>query len=302
MQKPADLLKQTRLLEIRTRKLVDSVISGEYKTAFRGQGMTFSDFREYVAGDDIRHISWPLMARTGKPYIKKFDEERELQIMLCVDISGSTGFGSGHFTKRDKLVHVAATLALSAVKNGDQVGLILFSDFVEHYLPPQKSRGHIQRMLRDLAFFEPQHKQTRISAAADFAQSVLKKKSVVFLLSDFMDSGFQQSLKLLGKKHDVIACRMEDDFEAVLPSLGLVELWDAESDEELLVDTSSAEFNKAMKGLRQKELQLKAQELKSSQVEIIDLSNQKDFYKPIVQFFSRRSQLGRSYSRRGRKR
>ena len=288
MQKPSELLKQTRLLEIRTRRLVDSVISGEYKTAFRGQGMTFSDFREYVAGDDIRHISWPLMARTGKPFIKKFDEERELQVMLCVDISGSTAFGSGEHTKRDKLVHIAATLALSAIKNGDQVGLVLFSDFVEHYLPPQKSRGQVQRMLRDLAFFEPKHSQTKISAASDFLQGVLKKKSVVFFLSDFMDTGYTQSFKLLGKKHDVIACRIEDQFEATLPPIGLVELWDPESEEELLVDTSSDEFNKAMQTLRQKELASKTQELKSSQVEIIELSNQKDFYKPILQFFSRR--------------
>ena len=288
MQKPSELLKQTRLLEIRTRRLVDSVISGEYKTAFRGQGMTFSDFREYVAGDDVRHISWPLMARTGKPMIKKFDEERELQVMLCVDISGSTAFGSGEFSKRDKLVHIAATLALSAIKNGDQVGLVLFSDFVEHYLPPQKSRGQVQRMLRDLAFFEPKHSQTKISAASDFLQGVLKKKSVVFFLSDFMDTGYNQSFKLLGKKHDVIACRIEDQFEATLPPIGLVELWDPESEEELLVDTSSAEFNKAMQSLRQKELASKTQELKSSQVEIIELSNQKDFYKPILQFFSRR--------------
>ncbi len=288
MQKPAELLRQTRLLEIRTRRLVDSVISGQYKTAFRGQGMTFSDFREYVAGDDIRHISWPLMARTGKPYIKKFDEERELQVMLCVDISGSTSFGSGEFSKRDRLVHVAATLALSAIKNGDEVGLVLFTDFVEHYLPPQKSRGQVQRMLRDLAFFEPKHNQTKISAASDFLQGVLKKKSVVFFLSDFMDSGFNQSLKLLGKKHDVIACRMEDEFESQLPSLGLVELWDPETEEELLVDTSSQDFKNSLQNLRKKDLQSKAQELKSSQVEIIELSNQKDFYKPIAQFFARR--------------
>lgn len=288
MQKPAELLKQTRLLEIRTRRLVDSVISGEYKTAFRGQGMTFSDFREYVAGDDIRHISWPLMARTGKPYIKKFDEERELQVMLCVDLSGSTAFGSGEFSKRDKLVHVAATLALSAIKNGDEVGLVLFTDFVEHYLPPKKSRGQVQRMLRDLAFFEPQHNRTKIAVASDFLQGVLRKKSVVFFLSDFMDSDFNQSLKRLGKKHDVIACRIEDEFEAALPPLGLVELWDPETEEELLVDASSAEFNKTLQVLRKKEIQTKTQELKSSQVDVIDLSNQKDFYKPILQFFSQR--------------
>lgn len=290
MQKPAELLKQTRLLEIRTRRLVDSVISGEYKTAFRGQGMTFSDFREYVAGDDIRHISWPLMARTGKPFIKKFDEERELQVMLCVDLSGSTAFGSGESSKRDKLVQIAATLALSAIKNGDEAGLVLFTDFVEHYLPPQKSRGQVQRMLRDLAFFEPKHSKTRITSASDFLLGVLKKKSVVFFLSDFMDSGYNQSLKRLSKKHDVIACRIEDEFESTLPSLGLVELWDPETEEELLVDTSSGEFNKSLRALRQKELQTRGQELKSSQVEIIELSNQKDFFKTIVQFFARRGQ------------
>lgn len=288
MIKPAELLKQTKLLEIRTRRLVDSVISGQYKTAFRGQGMTFSDFREYVAGDDIRHISWSLMAKTGTPFIKKFDEERELQIVLCVDLSGSTSFGSGETTKREKLVQVAATLALSAIKNGDQVGLVLFTDFVEHYLPPQKSRGQVQRMLRDLAFFEPKHSQTKITAVSDFLQGVLKKKSVVFLLSDFMDTGYNLSLKRLGKKHDVIACRIEDQFEAALPSIGLVELWDPETEEEMLVDTSSKDFNKSLQQLRQKDLQSKSAELKSSQVEIIDLSNQRDFYKPILQFFSRR--------------
>lgn len=292
MQKPAELLKQTKLLEIRTRKLVDSVISGEYKTAFRGQGMTFSDFREYVAGDDIRHISWPLMARTGKPYIKKFDEERELQIMLVVDISGSTAFGSGHFSKREKLVHVAATLALSAVRNGDEVGLVLFTDYMEHYLPPAKSRGQIQRMLRDLAFFEPQHTGTRISSVTDFLQGVLKKKSVVFLLSDFMDQEYSRSLRLLGKKHDVIACVMDDEFETNMPNLGLLEILDPETGEQLLIDSSSQQFKQNFKKLRQKEEQDREKELKASQVELIQLSNQKDFYKPIVQFFARRGRRG----------
>ncbi len=288
MQKPSELLKQTRLLEIRTRKLVDSVISGEYKTAFRGQGMTFSDFREYVAGDDIRHISWPLMARTGKPYIKKFDEERELQIMLAVDISGSTSFGSGANSKREKLVQVAATLALSAIRNGDEVGLVLFTDFMEHYLPPQKSRGQVQRMLRDLAFFEPRHSKTRITAATDFLQGVLKKRSVVFLLSDFMDRDYSRSLRLLGKKHDVIACVIEDEFETAMPDLGLLEVVDPETGEQLLIDSGSAEFKSKFKMLRHKEELEREKELKSSQVDLISLSNQKDFFRPIVEFFSRR--------------
>lgn len=288
MQKPAELLKQTKLLEIRTRKLVDSVISGQYKTAFRGQGMTFSDFREYVAGDDVRHISWPLMARTGKPYIKKFDEERELQIMLVVDISGSTAFGTGAFSKRDKLVHVAATLALSAVKNGDEVGLMLFTDFMEHYLPPKKGRGAIQRLLRDLAFFEPKHQSTKIASTVSFLQGVLKKKSIIFFLSDFMDENYSKDLRLLSKKHDVVACVMEDEFENNMPSLGLLEVLDPETGEQLLIDTSSKDFKNNYKKLKKKETDSRDKELKSSQVEIISLSNQKDFYKPIVQFFEKR--------------
>lgn len=288
MQKPNELLKQTRRLEIRTRKLVDSIISGQYKTTFRGQGMTFSDFREYVAGDDIRHISWPLMARTGKPYIKKFDEERELQVMLALDISGSTAFGSGEHSKRDKLVHVAATLALSAVKNGDEVGGLLFTDFTEHYLPPKKGTGAIQRLLRDLAFFEPQHAGTAISTSLEFLRGVLKKKSVIFILSDFMGDWEIRTLRELGKKHDVIACVMEDEFENQIPSLGLIEMWDPETGEQMLVDTASKVYRDQYKAARSRDLKARDDKLKSSQVEIISLSNQKDFYQPILRFFERR--------------
>ncbi len=288
MQKPLELLKQTRILEIRTKKLVDSIISGQYKTAFRGQGMTFSDFREYVAGDDVRHISWPLMARTGKPYIKKFDEERELQVMLIVDISGSTGFGSGTFSKREKLVHVAATLALSAVKNGDEVGCVLFSDFMEHYLPAKKSRASVQRLLRDLAFFEPRHQGTKLSSAIEFLRGVLKKKSIVFILSDFMGPLDVQGVRSLSKKHDVVACVIDDEFEIDPPNLGLIEMLDPESGEQLLVDTSSAEFKSRYKSAQKKEIEARDQQLKKLQIEMISISNQKDFFRPIVQFFERR--------------
>lgn len=288
MKKPLELLKATRLLEIRTKMLVDSIISGQYKSAFRGQGMTFSDFREYVAGDDVRHISWPLMARTGKPFIKKFDEERELQILLIVDISGSTTFGSGLFSKRDKLVHVAATLALSAAKNGDEVGCVLFSDFMEHYLPPKKGRGAIQRLLRDLAFFEPKHSGTRLASAIEFLRGVLKKKSIIFILSDFTSGWDPKALRELSKKHDVVACVMDDDFDSQLPDLGLIEMMDAESEEQLLVDTSSASFKNYLNDVNKKAYADRDRNLKASQVQVISLSNQKDFYLPIVQFFEKR--------------
>lgn len=288
MQKPLELLKQTRRLEIRTKKLVDSIISGQYKTAFRGQGMTFSDFREYVAGDDIRHISWPLMARTGKPYIKKFDEERELQVVLALDISGSTAFGSGDFSKRDRLVHVAATLALSAVKNGDEVGGLLFTDFTEHYVPPKKGMGALQRLLRDLAFFEPKHAGTQLESSLSFLRGVLKKKSVVFILSDFMGNWDSKALRELGKKHDVIACVMEDEFENQIPDLGLVDMWDPESGELMVVDTGSNFYREQYKKTRIKDLQVRDEKLKNAQVEVLRLVNQKDFYQPIVQFFERR--------------
>jgi uncharacterized protein (DUF58 family) len=288
LQKATELLKATRRLEIRTRKLVDSIISGQYKTAFRGQGMTFSDFREYVAGDDIRHISWPLMARTGKPYIKKFDEERELQVILALDVSGSTSFGSGDFSKRDKLVHVAATLALSAVKNGDEVGGVLFTDFMEHYVPPKKGQASLQRLLRDLAFFEPRHQTTQLEPTLVFLRGVLKKKSVIFLLSDFIGDWDSRRLRELGKKHDVIACVMEDEFENQVPNLGLLDLWDPETGDLQVVDTGSKSYRELYKKNRAKDLKMRDDKLKNSQVEILRLSNQKDFYQPIVKFFENR--------------
>jgi uncharacterized protein (DUF58 family) len=181
---PSEILKKVKLLDLKSRTLVNNLFAGEYKSAFKGQGMTFSEFREYVPGDDVRAISWPLTARTGKPYIKKFDEEREMTLVLAIDVSGSTEFGGGEYFKGERMTHMAALMAFSAAKNNDQIGLLLFSDQVEHFVPPKKGRGHVLRMLRDILYFEPKHKKTNLNVAFEYLQGILKKRSYIFVFSD----------------------------------------------------------------------------------------------------------------------
>jgi uncharacterized protein (DUF58 family) len=226
-------------VEIDTRKMVNNIFSGEYHTNFKGQGMTFADFREYVAGDDVRAISWALTARAGKPYVKTFEEERELTMILAVDMSGSQDFGSKNYFKAETLTYVAATLAFSAVKNNDQVGLLLFSDEVELYIPPKKGRAQVYRILREMLYFKPKSQRTSLATALSYLRGVLKKRSTVFLLSDFQDENYQAALTLLERKHEVIAGLVQDESEFLFPDVGLIELQDAESGETVLVDTSN---------------------------------------------------------------
>lgn len=288
MSLPDEILKKVKLLEISTRKLVNNQFAGEYHTMFKGQGMTFSDFREYVPGDDVRTISWALTARTGKAYIKKFDEERELTVILAVDVSGSSDFGTGPYFKGEAMTHLAALLAFSAIKNKDQVGLLLFSDQVEHFVPPAKGRGHVHRILRDLFYFKPKSRRTRLSAGLDYLQGILKKRAAVFVISDFMDDSFDQSLRLLGRKHDVTALVVQDRAETDLPDLGVIELQDAESGELVTVDTSSRtfrdEFSQLIKVRREKREKL----LKQSQVARVDLTSSENYVDPLIQFFKTR--------------
>jgi len=285
---PAEILKKVKLIEISTRKMVNNQFAGEYHTLFKGQGMTFSDFREYVPGDDVRTISWALTARTGKTYIKKFDEERELTVMLAVDVSGSSDFGTGQYFKGEVMIHVAALIAFSAIKNKDQVGLLLFSDQVEHYVPPGKGRGHVHRILRDLYYYRPHSRKTKISVGMDYLQGVLKKRAAVFVISDFMDENFDRSLRLLGRKHDVAALVVRDQAESKIPDLGVVELQDAETGEIKTVDTSSVSFRHQMEKelLRQKENRDKR--LRQSQVSRVDLDSKGDYVTPLIQFFQTR--------------
>lgn len=288
MSLPPEVLKKVKLLEINTRKLVNNLFAGEYHTAFKGQGMTFADFREYVPGDDVRSISWALTARAGKPFIKTFEEERELTLILAVDVSGSSDFGTGSYFKGEVMTHLAALLAFSAVKNNDQVGLLLFSDQVEHYVPPKKGRGHVHRLLRDLFYYKPKSHLTKLSSGFTYLQGVLKKRATVFVFSDFMDEGFEQSLRLLGRKHDVVACVVNDAAEYSLPQMGVIEVQDAETGEVLTVDTSSPSFRQQYE---QAVLQRKEQRdkmLRLSQVERIDVKSSEDYINPLVAFFKKR--------------
>lgn len=288
MSLPPEVLKKVKLLEISTRRLVNNLFAGEYHTAFKGQGMTFADFREYVPGDDIRSISWPLTARTGKPYIKTFEEERELTLILAVDVSGSSDFGTGPYFKGEVMTHMAALLAFSAVKNNDQVGLLLFSDQVEHFVPPKKGRGHVNRLLRDLFYYKPKSHRTKLSQGFSYLQGVLKKRATVFVFSDFMDHSFDQSLRLLGRKHDVVACVVNDAAEYSLPDMGVIEVQDAESGEIVTVDTSSADFRKRYEDEVLKRKDQRDKLLRLSQVERVDVKSSEDYVNPLVAFFKKR--------------
>lgn len=288
MAVPADILKKVKRIEIDTRKLVNNVFSGEYHTMFKGQGMTFSDFREYVAGDDVRAISWALTARAGKPYIKTFEEERELTIMLCVDVSGSQDFGSQDFLKGETLTYVAATLAFSAVKNNDQVGLLLFSSEVELYIPPKKGRMQVYRILRELLYFKPKQNKTKISVALDYLRGVLKKRATIFILSDFQDTNYEPSLKLLERKHEVIAGLVQDEAEFAFPDVGLVELQDSETGETLLLDSSNPVFQEEMKAKFNTDFDQFQRNLKKSGVDSFRFEANENYHKALLAFFRRR--------------
>lgn len=285
MSLPPEILKKVKLLEIHTRKLVNNLFSGEYHTAFKGQGITFSDFREYIPGDDIRSISWTLTAKADKPYIKKFDEERELTMMLAVDISASSDFGTGKMFKGEIINHLAALLSFSAAKNKDRVGLLLFTDQVEHYVPPAKGQGQIQRILRDLYYFKPKHRKTKITSAIEYIRGVLKKRATVFVFSDFLDSNYSDALRILGKKHEVIAVVVQDPAEQEIPDLGLLALQDPETEEVVVVDTSDKSFRDSYRYEVQRRKQQRDEQLLKSRVDRIDVFNPEDIVTPLVNFF-----------------
>lgn len=234
-----ELLKKVRKIEIKTRRLSDHIFSGEYHTSFKGRGMTFSDLRQYQFGDDIRAIDWNVTARYNEPYVKVFEEERELTMMLMVDISGSESFGTKNQFKNEIVTEIAATLAFSATQNNDKIGLILFSDQIELYIPPKKGKSHVLRIIRELIEFQPKSKKTDISQALRFLSGTQKKKAIVFLISDFMSEEFEQPLKIASKKHDLTGIRVYDIRETKMPNLGMVPMTDAETGETRLINTAS---------------------------------------------------------------
>ena len=234
-----DLLKKVRKIEIKTRRLSDHIFSGEYHTSFKGRGMTFSEVRQYQYGDDIRAIDWNVTARYNEPYIKVFEEERELTMMLMVDISGSESFGTKNQFKEDIVTEIAATLAFSATQNNDKIGLILFSDQIELYIPPKKGRSHVLRIIRELIEFKPKSNKTDIAQALKFLSGTQKKKAIVFMISDFMSDDYEQTLKIASKKHDITGIRVYDFREEKIPNIGLVSMIDAETGKTELINTSS---------------------------------------------------------------
>jgi len=286
---PPEILKKVKMIEISTRKMVNNLFAGEFNSAFRGQGMTFSEFREYVPGDDVRAISWPVTARTGKPYIKVFDEEREMTLLLAVDVSGSSDFGTKDWFKGEVLAHIAALLGYSAAKNKDPVGLLLFSDQVEHYVPPKKGRAQIHRIIRDLLYFEPKSKGTNLSIAFEHMQKFLKKKTNIFICSDFMDDGFEPTLRLLSNKHETVAVIVNDPAEMELPDLGIIDMEDAETGELMTVDTSSSGFRRLYKDTMENRKIIREKELQKSRVDRIQINTHEDIAGPLIQFFKRRN-------------
>ena len=236
----SELLKRVRQIEIKTKGLSNNIFAGEYHSAFKGRGMAFAEVREYQYGDDIRDIEWNVTARFNKPFVKVFEEERELTVMLCVDVSGSLEFGSVVQTKRRMLTEIAATLAFSAIQNNDKIGVIFFSDRIEKFIPPKKGRKHILYIIRELLEFKPESNRTDVGQAVEYLTSVIKRRCTAFLLSDFIDEkDFRQALTIANRKHDVVAVQVYDRRVAELPDVGLMQIHDAETGEEMLIDTSS---------------------------------------------------------------
>ncbi len=242
----AELLKKVRKIEIKARGLSQNIFAGEYHSAFRGRGMAFSEVREYQFGDDIRDIDWNVTARFHRPYVKIYEEERELTVMLMVDVSGSLDFGTRGQTKREMTTEIASTLAFSAIQNNDKIGVIFFSDKVEKYIPPKKGRKHILYIIRELLDFRPESRRTDVTMAVEFMTRVLKRRSTVFLISDFYDvNSFQKELQIAGQKHDVVAIQIYDSFAKRLPDVGLMKVTDAETGREMIIDTSSRKLRRA---------------------------------------------------------
>ena len=284
----AEILKKVRKIEIKTRRLSDHIFSGEYHSSFKGRGMTFSEVRQYQYGDDIRAIDWNVTARYNEPFVKVFEEERELTMLLMVDVSGSEYFGTKKQFKRDTLTEIAATLAFSAIQNNDKVGLILFTDTIELYIPPKKGRSHVLRIIRELIEFEPKSTQTDITQALQFLSGVMKKKAIVFMLSDFMDGNYEHALKIVGKKHDLTGIRVYDKRDSDMINLGLVPVLDAETGKTHLVNTAS---KKVRNNYKAHYLQKKAYFITSftrSGSGIISIRNDQDYVKHLLGYFKNR--------------
>ena len=286
---PKEILKKVRQIEIRTGRLVNDVFAGEYESVFKGRGMEFHEVREYVPGDDIRSIDWNVTARAGHPYVKKFIEERELTVIIMADMSGSGNFGTRNKMKIELMAEIGAVLSFSAIKNNDKVGLLLFTDKIEKFISPKKGRPHVLRVIRELLYFKPESKKTSINSALEFLGKVLKKRSVVFLISDFMDSNYERLLRILNKRHDIIGISISDPREKDLTDIGLVEFEDAETQESLFLDTGDDLLKKELAKRRSFFIDSRNKAFRSMGLDSIEISTDKPYIEPLILFFRMRA-------------
>jgi uncharacterized protein (DUF58 family) len=284
----AELLKKVRKIEIKTRGLSNQIFSGEYHSAFKGRGMTFSEVREYQPGDDIRAIDWNVTARFNHPFVKVFEEEREMTVMLLVDVSASGEFGTQKQLKQDVITELCAVLSFSSLQNNDKVGVIFFSDKIEKFIPAKKGKTHVLRIIRDLIEFRPEHKKTNITQALKYLTSVIKKRSIAFIISDFMDNDFSNALKIANKKHDLVALRIYDKREQELPDVGLVKLMDAETGALKWMDTSDKKVRTHFAVNAKKREDLLKDMFNKSGVDTANISTSESYIVPLTNLFKRR--------------
>ena len=284
----AELIKRVRKIEIKTRGLTNQIFAGEYHSAFKGRGMAFSEVREYQYGDDIRNIDWNVTARFNHPFIKIFEEERELTVMLVIDVSGSHQFGTSQRLKKTLMAELAAVLAFSAIKNNDKIGAILFTDRVEKFIPPKKGRQHTLRVIRELIEFEPQHQTTNISEGLRYLTNAIKKRSIAFVISDFINTNFENALSIANRKHDLVALRIYDHREAEIPSLGLVQVKDAETGELTWVDTSDRSVRESYMQWWKSNQALLTEMFAKRGVDNVMIRTDEDYVKPLIKLFKQR--------------
>lgn len=285
---PKEILKKIRRIELRTRHLVNSVFAGQYHSVFKGRGMNFEEVREYAPGDEIRAIDWNVTARMNAPYIKKFTEERELTVMLLVDVSASGVFGSVELSKRELAAEVASILAFSAINNNDKVGLILFSEEVELFIPPKKGRLHTLRLIREMLYFEPKGRKTNLAGALEYLNRVMSRRCVVFAISDFMAPDFTKALTVTSRRHDLVAMPVIDPGEGEISNVGIVTLEDAETGEQIDVDTSSRAVREALAELNDERLRSLERLLRARRVDIVRLATDEDYLVALRTFFEQR--------------
>ncbi len=283
-----ELLKKVRTIEIKTRGLSKNIFAGEYHSAFKGRGMAFSEVREYQYGDDIRNIDWNVTARFSHPYVKVFEEERELTVMLLVDVSGSSVFGTRNMLKKNMITEISAVLAFSAIQNSDKIGVLFFSDKVEKFIPPKKGRKHILHIIRELINFTPESNQTNLTEPLRYLTNAIKKRCTAFLLSDFISEDFEDALKIASNKHDLVALKIYDKGETKLPPVGLLRLKDAESGQEMWVDTMSGKVRREYEQWWNKQDAKVRETFKHSGVDNVAISTDEDYVKPIIKLFKKR--------------